>query len=290
VTTPEEWFAVEITVAPQAAEAIEFCFNELDSLGTEINQLRKKRDDDVTVIGYFSNPPKDHDLQRQLDLALGTYGLDGSAIRSVQNKSIENTDWLSEWKKHWRPTRVGRFVVAPQWEIVEDESGTIVIRIEPNMAFGTGTHETTRLCLKAIDEYFQPGMSFLDVGTGTGILAIAAAKLEGKTPILACDVDTDSVKIARQNAQENEVVDAIEFIEGSIDHNTPVFDFVSANLTLDVILPLLPLLIEKAGKILVLSGVLVEQEEQLVNALEKTCVSKTTIERDGEWIAAIIDR
>jgi len=286
VTSPQEWFAVEITVAAEATEAIEFCFNELDSLGTEIHEFRVKQDDDVTIIGYFSRPLSDTDLVRQLNSALTVYGLNRSVVRSINNKSIENTDWLSEWKKHWRPTRVGRFVIAPQWENVAEEPGTIVIRIEPNMAFGTGTHETTRLCLKAIDEHFQPGMTFLDVGTGTGILAIAAAKLKGKSH--AFDVDTDAVKIARQNAEENGVANEIEFSESSIHDRTSAFDFVCANLTIDVILPMLSLLIEKARKVLVLSGILVEQEDQIVAELKRMHVAPFTVERDGEWIAVII--
>jgi len=286
VTSPQEWFAVEITVATEATEAIEFCFNELDSLGTEIHEFRVKQDDDVTIIGYFSRPLSDADLARQLNSALTVYGLNRSVVRSINNKSIENTDWLSEWKKHWRPTRVGRFVIAPKWENVAEEPGTIVIRIEPNMAFGTGTHETTRLCLKAIDEHFQPGMTFLDVGTGTGILAIAAAKLDGKSH--AFDVDTDAVMIARQNAEDNGVANEIEFSEGSIDDRTPAFGFVCANLTIDVILPMLSLLIEKARKVLVLSGILVEQEDQIVAELKRMHVAQFTVERDGEWIAVII--
>jgi len=287
VTSPQAWFAVEITVAAEAAEAVEFCFNELDSLGTEIHEFRVKPGDDVTIIGYFSRPLSDADLVQQLDTALTVYGLDRSVVRSINNKSIENTDWLSEWKKHWRPTRVGRFLIAPQWENVAEKPGTIVIRIEPNMAFGTGTHETTKLCLKAIDERFEPGMSFLDVGTGTGILAIAAAKLDGKS--YACDIDPDAVEIARQNAKENDAAGEIEYFEGSIDDKTPAFDFVCANLTIDVILPMLPLLLERANKFLVLSGILVEQEDQIVGELERLGISQFNIERDGEWIGVIVE-
>ena len=92
-------------------------------------------------------------------------------------REVADEDWLGEWKKSWQPVAVGeRFLIAPPWSVIDDARDRIVIRIEPGMAFGTGTHETTRLCLSAIEEYFA-GESFLDVGTGTGILAIAAAKL-----------------------------------------------------------------------------------------------------------------
>jgi ribosomal protein L11 methyltransferase len=286
-----QWFAVNITAESKAADAIEHCLNELDALGTEIDQLRKKPDEDVTVVGYFSDLPDDAAVQQQLDVALPAFDLDRSAIKSVDYATVEDQDWLSEWKKHWRPTRVGRFVIAPSWENVEETADTIVIRIEPNMAFGTGTHETTKLCLKAIDEGFQSGMSFLDVGTGTGILAIAAAKLNGSSSaeIAAYDVDKDSVTIARENAEQNDVADKIEFFDGTIDLDIQVYDFVCANVTLDVISPMLDLLIKKSRRILVLSGILAEQGEQIRSQLGALKTKTPLIEQDGEWISVVIE-
>src|SRR4029078_6054356 len=165
--------------------------------------------------------------------------------------------------------RVGRFLIAPSWEKVEEDQATILIRIEPNMAFGTGTHETTKLCLKEIDEHFEPGMSFLDVGTGTGILAIAAAKMNGdsKAEINAYDVARASVAIARENARDNGVAGEIKFVDGSIDDTPPIHDFVCANVTLDVISPMLELLVQKSRMKLVLSGILADQERQIVSQL-----------------------
>jgi ribosomal protein L11 methyltransferase len=287
-----QWFAVRITVESRAADAIEHCLNELDALGTEIDQLRKKSDEDVTVVGYFSDLPDDAAVQRQLDAALPAFDLDRSAIRSVDYSTVENQDWLSEWKKHWRPTRVGRFVIAPSWENVEETADIVVIRIEPNMAFGTGTHETTKLCLKAIDERFEPGMSFLDVGTGTGILAIAAAKINGSSgaEIAAYDVDADSITIARENAEQNDVADKIKFFDGEIGDDIQVYDFVCANVTLDVIAPMLGLLLDKSRRILVLSGILAEQEEQVRSQLDALKPKTPVVERDGEWISVVIER
>jgi ribosomal protein L11 methyltransferase len=299
------WFAVEITVAPHASDAIEHCLNELGALGTEIDQLRKKSDEDITVVGYFEVPPEETNLQEQLKLALNAFGFDDSVVRSVKRREVEDADWLSEWKKHWRPTRVGRFLIAPNWYEVDKEPDTILIRIEPNMAFGTGTHETTQLCLKAIDDLYQPEMSFLDVGTGTGILAIAAAKVQRISyaftrdreransddgNILAVELDADSVRIARENAETNEVGHLIEFVHGTPTDDMPSFDFVCANLTLDVISPVLSMLVEKSRFYLVLSGVLAEQETQIVEELRQLGVSDLTVERDGEWIAVITKR
>ncbi|MEO6334816.1 MAG: 50S ribosomal protein L11 methyltransferase, partial [Pyrinomonadaceae bacterium] len=279
----QPWYSISVTVAPESAEAVEYAFNSLDALGTEINHLRKKDAASVTVVGYFNELPKEDRFQDELRYALQVYGFSEKAAIRVERSEIENTDWLLEWKKHWKPSDVGGFVIAPPWSDVTP-SEKIVIRIEPNMAFGTGTHETTQLCLRAIEKYYEPGESFLDVGTGTGILAIAAAKLnlkggtseisnlksqisDQKTQseisnfkfeisnlksqnsdlelkvsnlrLLACDIDVDSVAIANDNAQLNDVGELIDFRIGSVDEETSEFDVVCANLTLDVIQPLL---------------------------------------------------
>jgi len=311
--TNKNWFALEITVDSEVSEAIEFALNELDALGTEINHLDKKATESLCVIGYFNEIPNDKVVQSQLNEALRIYGFTSDAIQKIDSREIEDTDWLLEWKKHWKPTETGKFIIAPSWETVEN-TAKIVIRIEPNMAFGTGTHETTRLCLRAIEENYA-GESFLDVGTGTGILTIAAAKIKSRgkgqgsrvegqdsrfkdllildprplplDPFSACDTDENSIKIARENAELN-AVDGIKFFVGSISDETPKFDFVCANLTADVILPLLPLLIEKTRKTLVLSGILKEQEDLIVSELQKCGIEKLKIERLGEWISVLI--
>ena len=291
-----KWFALEVTVSTEAAEAVEFGLNELDALGTEINNLGKNKPEKLTVVGYFNEQFADQIWRRALLEALQIYGFSAAALEKAQWREIENQDWLAEWKKHWRPTETARFIIAPTWETV-DETAKIVIRIEPSMAFGTGTHETTRLCLRAIEQNYDPAMTFLDVGTGTGILAIAAAKFQAlssrfqvpgsKSQVVGCDTDEDSIRIALENAELN-ATPGIEFYTGSIAADTPEFDFVCANLTADVILPLLPLLVEKSKKFLVLSGILKEQEKLVTDALDKLGITNYGIETDGEWISVLI--
>jgi ribosomal protein L11 methyltransferase len=283
------WYSISVTVAPEAAEAIEYAFNSLEALGTEINHLRKKNAESVTVVGYFNELPDDEHFQDELHYALKIYGFTEDVATQVERNEVENADWLAEWKKHWKPSNVGSFVIAPPWSDV-DETDKIVIRIEPNMAFGTGTHETTQLCLRAIEKNYKPGDSFLDVGTGTGILAIAVAKLNLKFEIshlklFACDTDVDSVALAKDNAELNDITRSVDFVVGSISGDTPEFDFVCANLTLDVIEPLLPLLLQKARKVLVLSGILVEQRAEIVRALKDLGVHDPEVNEAGEWIS-----
>jgi ribosomal protein L11 methyltransferase len=274
------------------------------------------------VVGYFDQPPDEPSLTNEIAHAVAVHDLSAETPYSTILGEVEDRDWLAEWKKHWTPQTVGRFVIAAPWAEV-DEPEKIVIRIEPNMAFGTGTHETTQLCLWAIERVYEPGMSFLDVGTGTGILAIAAGKIfttestestekESDFPrsasahdaastsppslssvlsvpsvlkILACDTDLNSMKIARENARLNDVGSLIEFIDGPLSIDAPQFDIVCANLTLAEIRPILSLLVSKTRGTLILSGILAEQEGEMVSALKENSVIHPEVERAGEWIS-----
>ena len=270
------WQALDIDIEPQAQEAVEYALMEAGALGT--HTVTTDRSDSVT--GYFSEVP-DRELIRTVLLeALRIYDLPSSTVRDMNLREVADQDWLAEWKKNWQPVVVGRFVIAPPWSDISNAPGRIVIRIEPGMAFGTGTHETTRLCLAAIEKHFAGG-SFLDVGTGTGILAIAAAKMFPDARVDACDTDADAIEIARENAKANGV--DIEFRVGSVEETTPSADLVCANLTADVILQILPALIGVTCGKLILCGILETQIEQIANVL-----GEVEITQDGEWVAIVI--
>ena len=326
----KQWVAFDVTTTPENREAIEYGLMEAGALGTETVDS----ENDVRVTGYFENPIDENKVHRALIDAWRLYHQVPRDIDRIDFKvrAVADRDWLAEWKKSWQPVQVGRFIVAPPWLVsvpgavsteplaiasgltrlskVPDGSldpvatapgsetmarGTdpVVIQINPGMAFGTGTHETTRLCLKAIDKHYRGG-SFLDIGTGTGVLAIAAAKCQtpdregGPASIHACDIDPDAIAIAKENADLNGIADRIDFQVGSIDETTTSADFVCANLTAPVIIELLPMLIGATCGRLVLSGILDSQEEMVSSRLSELGITEFEVDREGEWIAMVV--
>ena len=274
---PGGWFALDVALEPDAREAVEYALMEAGALGTETTEL--------TVIGYFADTPNRERIRNELFDALRIYNLPSSSVRNMSVREIAQRDWLAEWKQNWQPVEVGRFIIAPPWSELSNIHEHLVIRIEPGMAFGTGTHETTRLCLQAIEKYFAGG-SFLDVGTGTGILAIAAAKLFPEARIEAIDTDEEAIAIARENAKANDV--EIEFRVGSVNESMASADLVCANLTADVIVGMLRNLVSLTCGKLILSGILETQVEMVQAGLQDCGVSDFEIAQDGEWVALII--
>ncbi|MDQ3917920.1 MAG: 50S ribosomal protein L11 methyltransferase [Acidobacteriota bacterium] len=294
-----KWFAFDVTLHERAREAVEYALMEAGALGTEsggggaqagaAQGVGTPADDypAASVTGYFDSPPEVERVRAALAEALRVYGLASSDVREMRAREVEERDWLAEWKKGWRPTEVGRFVVAPPWSEVVEAAGRIRIVVEPGMAFGTGTHETTRLCLAAIERHFRGG-SFLDVGTGTGVLAIAAAKLDPSARVEACDTDALAVTVAEENARLNGVGERIRLRVGSVDEATASADFVCANLTADVILALLPALVAAACGRLVLSGILATQSDAVLARLRELGVGSCEVAHEGEWVALVI--
>jgi len=276
---PGAWSALDVELDGAAHEAVEYALMEAGALGTETT--------DRGVTAYFAETPSRERVRNELFEALRIYDLPSSSVRDMSVREVAQRDWLEEWKQSWQPVEVGRFIIAPPWSMVDDAHDRLVIRIEPGMAFGTGTHETTRLCLDAIQKHFSGG-SFLDVGTGTGILAIAAAKLFPQAHIEACDTDETAVAIARENAQLNGVSQQINFYVGSVDDTTASADLVCANLTADVISRMLPAFVSLTCGKLILSGILESQVEMVQASLHECGIDEFEIAQDGEWVSLIV--
>lgn len=280
---PSGWYALDVDLEPDACEAVEYALMEAGALGTETGDESGGL---VRIVGYFSDTPDRERVRNELFEALRIYELPSSSVRDMNVREVAQRDWLEEWKQNWQPVEIGRFIIAPPWSNLGEVHDRLIIRIEPGMAFGTGTHETTRLCLDAIQTHFAGG-SFLDVGTGTGILAIAASKLFPDARIEACDTDEMAVAIARENAAANVVLEQIDFRVGSVEESTASADLVCANLTADVITQILPQLVGATCGRLILSGILETQVEMVQAALHNSGIYDFEITQDGEWIAVI---
>lgn len=301
--SPNKWYAIDLSVETKAREAAEYALMEAGALGTETNppgetmNASEAKDALLCVTAYFAQAPNRERVRAELGEALRIYDLPSSSVRDVQFREVADRDWIQEWKKEWQPVEVGRIVIAPPWSEIRAAKDRVIIRIEPGMAFGTGTHETTRLCLKAIMRFFKGG-SFLDVGTGTGILAIAAARLFPDARVVACDTDAAALEIARENARLNGLAERIEFRAGSVadvaagsEAGTSIAsaDFVCANLTADVISALLPALISASCGRLVLSGILDTQLDAIVDQLQQSgATGNLVMMQDGEWVALVV--
>ena len=290
----KRWRAIDATAISNACEAIEYGMMEAGALGTETSDTGGPN---VIVSGYFDLNPEIEIVRDLLLDALRIYSYLPASLIDLKVREVADRDWLAEWKKDWQPVEVGRFIIAPPWSEVTEarpvgvatgsSKDRIVIRIEPGMAFGTGTHETTRLCLKSIEKHFRGG-SFLDVGTGTGILAIAAAKSFPQARVEAYDIDAEAIEIARENARLNGVGSQISFRAGSIDEQSQSADLVCANLTARVIVDLLPLLLGATCGRLVLSGILDSQLELVQSRLLELGADSFETVSDGEWIALVV--
>lgn len=208
----------------------------------------------------------------------------------IRVQTLENRNWNEEWEKTIRPIRVtDRIVITPSWQSFAPRPGDLVLTIDPKMSFGTGYHETTRLVLRLMESSLCPGTTMLDVGTGTGVLAIAGIKL-GCASAVACDVDEWSFRNARENAAVNGVADRLTLIQGDISLTPPgPFDIVAANLQRTVILAILSELENRCapGGLLLLSGLLLQEEKEIVARLKESRFDISGRMTENEWLALV---
>jgi len=224
--------------------------------------------DKVVLKGYLKGKPKaDSLLDKVNKYAESLRKLDKNDLEvKVKLAEIKEEDWSRNWKKTFKPIQVtNRIIIKPSW-IEKRFPQKLVIEMEPKMAFGTGEHSTTRLCLKAIEKYLKAGDRVLDLGTGSGILAIAAAKL-GASYVLGLDIDRDAVSNARENIKKNKVQKIIDLKLGTLGSKIPSdhFDLIAANLTKTQIIEFFERMscVLKKGGIFVLSGIQTEEKKEM---------------------------
>lgn len=257
--------------------------------------VREKYEVDfATLKAYY---PPETDIPETLKIIEeGIRSLDGLTDISgleISYKEVHEQDWENEWKKYYKPVPVGkRIIIKPQWEEIDDESRDVVIELDPGMAFGTGTHETTRMCLALLEEYVTPESTLLDIGTGSGILSVGAAKL-GCGKIVASDIDSVAVKVAKENAELNGVADQIDI--RCCDLTTGIsgkYSIVVANIIADAVI----MLSESAanfmadGGVYITSGIIEHRIDDVKEALTKYGFKIDRILREGEWAAIVCTR
>lgn len=245
---------------------------------------------DVLVKGWFSQDDKEKldTLDRQLmELKEQSPGADLGTL-GFEISSVADDDWAESWKRYYKPFRVGkRLIVKPSWEPFKPAGKDIVIEMDPGMAFGTGTHETTNMCMAMLEKYLEKGMRVMDVGTGSGILAITAAKL-GAAEVLGIDVDADAVKVAQENIVRNGVEKTVTAVKGDMVRGEAIqSELVVANLVTGAITilaePVKRFL--RAGGYFVASGIIREREQDALDALSKAGYTVVERQEQGEWVA-----
>lgn len=213
-----------------------------------------------------------------------------SDIKTEYKRDCEEYDWTVEWKKFFKPLEVGeKFVIVPSWEEYKADKDKIILEIDPGMAFGTGSHETTAICLKLLEEVDIKDKIVADVGTGSGILAIACSKI-GAKHILALDIDPLSIKTAKENVVVNDCVDKIEVMESDLlSTSKDNFDLIIANILPDVIINLIPDAYEKLNEkgLILVSGIILEKKDLIIKELKQHGFSIVKDLDMGEWTGII---
>lgn len=300
-----DWHEVAVTVSSEGEEAVADLFYELGCPGVSVEDpelllkyIESGKWDyhdfgevELTgtsiVKGYF---PEDDELSDKLKkLDLGIFELierypHWLIIRNVL--TLQEEDWATAWKAYFKPIHIGKhFLIKPTWEQVDLRPEDIVLELDPGMAFGTGTHATTTLCLKTLEDIIKPGQKVFDLGTGSGILAIAAAKLGAK--VEAVDLDSVAVKVAQENVALNKVSDSVRVLRG--DLGTVLMgqaDVIIANIIADVIISLLPDLkriLHPQGEFLA-SGIIEKRADEVETALKEGGFVIVERVEDSGWI------
>ncbi|MBN1663189.1 MAG: 50S ribosomal protein L11 methyltransferase [Deltaproteobacteria bacterium] len=300
------WLKIELTAAPLLIDAISNFMTEIGAQGVSQEELLPQSADDFPesvdqeiLAAYL---PRDTRLKKRL-ASLDRYIESLSQIfpdvdkPAFKTEVITDPNWGEEWKQYFKPLRVSKsIVIKPTWERYTPQGRDIVIEIDPGMAFGTGQHPSTRMCLEALEELMLKEREIrkwrvLDVGTGTGILGIACAKL-GAERAVCVDIDKKAIEIARENAKINEVQDRVWFINRDVATVNEHVDLLIANLTAKLLLQLrahLISLIEKGGY-LILSGIIELNRPEIEKHFCKGSLTLHRVITEKEWVCYILKK
>lgn len=302
-----EYMEVTVKTTHLAAEAVSQILFDLGAKGTVIddpeliNHLRKyggwqltdipeqTNTEVVGVTAYYPHDDRWPDLLEKInqELTLVENRIGQFRFGDLLFRTVSEQDWANEWKQYFHVTHVGdSLVIKPSWEEYTPTAGEHVIEIDPGMAFGTGTHHTTNMCMQRLEKILQPGMSVFDVGTGSGILAIASALL-GAGKIRAVDIDPVAVKVAWENVAVNHLSDKIEVAEGDLLHGTEgKADLIIANIIADIVIMLIPDVAKKLNDkgIFLTSGIIEERAADVEKTANEYGLKLVNTDRRGGWV------
>ncbi|HSN73747.1 MAG TPA: 50S ribosomal protein L11 methyltransferase [Anaerolineae bacterium] len=307
-----DWIEISVLCDGEAAEAVAELFNRFNSRPGEgqsgavievggFDAYGELTEPVVTVRTYLSagDPARQRQIEEGLWFLGRLYPIPEPVIRELAEE-----DWANAWKRHYRPTRVGqRLLIVPSWqadelgELAFDEAGQplLPVILDPGMAFGTGLHPSTRLCMRALEQHLQPGDNVLDVGCGSGVLSITAARL-GASAILATDIDPIAVAATEENCQRNGVAARVTAREGSLPERAEQpagWQVVVANILADVIVQLLvdgmQRLLAADGRLIV-SGIIEPRAAEVEVALDQAGLRVLDRLVEGDWVALVAAR
>lgn len=300
-------------------EAEDIVISMLDDFGIEGVQIEDKvplteRDKEQMFVDILPGIPED-DGSAYLTFYLEKEGACGilSGIRArleemrsyidvgectIEESETEDVDWVNNWKQYFHQFYIDDILILPSWEKVrEEDSAKLIVRIDPGTAFGTGMHETTQLCIRALKNYVKEGMEVLDVGCGSGILGMLALKF-GAKHCVGTDLDPCAITATHENMEANGVAkECYEVMVGNIIDDKSVqekvgyekYDIVAANILADVLAPLTPVVIHqmKPGAVYITSGIIEGKEEIVVKAVKESGLEVLEVNHQGEWASVV---
>ncbi len=241
--------------------------------------------DNVVIKAFYKEDEIDYDLIKK---SIEDFASNNKIkVEINKNSVLEDMDWANEWKKYYKPFSIGNILIKPNWIDVED-TDKIIVEINPGMAFGTGLHETTSLCIKELESIGLDNKKVLDIGCGSGILSIVASKLNAKE-VFATDIDPLAIEATVENSKLNSITN-IQSVEGSLlDKVEGKYDIVIANILLNVLEILIPDLntVLNDNGVFICSGLINTQREKIVNILENNGFEIIAIDEKGEWISVV---